>query len=76
MLEKKRPQADTLKAYSLSYTAFRFAIEFFRGDVVHGIFHGLSTAQWVSLGIAVYYLSRQVRKQKAVPEAAVNATNN
>ena len=27
-LEKKRPQADTLKAYLLSYAAFRFAIEF------------------------------------------------
>ena len=76
VLEKKRPQADTLKAYLLSYAAFRFAIEFFRGDVVRGIFLGLSTAQWVSLAIVVYYLLRRVRKQKATPEAAVNATNN
>ena len=60
----------------LSYTAFRFAIEFFRGDVVRGIFLGLSTAQWVSLGIAVYYLSRRVRKQKAVPEIAANAIDS
>lgn len=64
VLEKKRPHVDTLKTYLLSYAAFRFAIEFFRGDVVGGIFLGLSTAQWVSLSIAVYYLLRRVRKQR------------
>lgn len=36
--EKRRPQTDILKVYLLAYAVFRFAIEFFRGDVVRGIF--------------------------------------
>lgn len=73
VLEKKKPQVDTLKVYLLAYAVFRFTIEFFRGDAVRGFFLGLSTAQWVSLGIAAYYLLRRFRKQKATTASEVVA---
>lgn len=72
VVEKRRPQTDILKVYLLAYAVFRFAIEFFRGDVVRGIFLGLSTAQWVSLGITVYYLLQHFKTRKTM--AIANAT--
>lgn len=38
--------------YAFSYSVFRFAIEFLRGDAVRGIVFGLSTSQWISIFIA------------------------
>lgn len=37
--------------YLLLYAAFRFGDEFLRGDVVRGIWWGLSTSQWISIGV-------------------------
>jgi phosphatidylglycerol:prolipoprotein diacylglycerol transferase len=39
--------------YVISYAAFRFVIEFFRGDEIRGIWGVLSTSQWISLGLIV-----------------------
>lgn len=36
-----------------SYCTFRFIIEFFRGDVIRGIWWGFSTSQWVSIFIVI-----------------------
>lgn len=36
-----------------SYCIFRFIIEFFRGDLIRGIWLGLSTSQWISLFIVI-----------------------
>ena len=55
-LEKAKPQCDLLKTYLIAYAAFRFGIEFFRGDEARGIFFGLSTAQWISIAIITYYV--------------------
>lgn len=53
-IEKKDPQRDVLKIYLVGYALFRFCDEFLRGDIVRGIFFGLSTSQWISLAIIVY----------------------
>lgn len=37
--------------YMMSYSLFRFIIEFFRGDSLRGVWCGLSTSQYISLGI-------------------------
>ena len=37
--------------YSFSYAIIRFVLEFFRGDAERGVYLGLSTSQYVSLGI-------------------------
>lgn len=35
--------------YITYYAILRFAMEFFRGDIVRGLFFGISTSQWISL---------------------------
>ncbi|MBR3403234.1 MAG: prolipoprotein diacylglyceryl transferase [Parasporobacterium sp.] len=37
--------------YCILYGSFRFVLEFFRYDSIRGIAGGLSTSQWVSLGL-------------------------
>ena len=39
--------------YFLTYAVMRFTLEFLRGDKVRGIHAGLSTSQWISLGIVI-----------------------
>ena len=53
--EKKHLKRNTLCVYLLCYAIFRFINEFFRGDDVRGIFCGLSTSQWISLSILLFY---------------------
>ncbi len=46
--------------YLLLYAPIRFADEFLRGDLIRGIFFGLSTSQWISMiilvSLAVWYI--------------------
>lgn len=37
--------------YLLCYAIFRFAIEYLRYDTIRGIWLGLSTSQWISIGL-------------------------
>ena len=53
-IEKRRKDWNMLKFYLLSYAVFRFANEFFRGDEIRGVFL-LSTSQWISAAIIMYY---------------------
>ena len=39
--------------YLLSYSVIRFILEFFRGDLIRGIWMGLSTSQWISIIIFI-----------------------
>jgi len=55
-IEKKHKNVDILRIYLISYATFRFINEFFRGDTIRGIFFGLSTAQWISIIIILYYI--------------------
>lgn len=57
---ERHKEVGSLKIYLIAYSVFRFVIEFFRGDAVRGIFFGVSTAQWISLFIIGYYLSKRV----------------
>lgn len=43
------PPGIFLTLYTVVYGAFRFTIEFFRGDAARPYFHGLSEAQWTTL---------------------------
>lgn len=47
---------DNIRIYLFGYGVFRFLIEFTRGDLLRGLFLGLSTSQWLSIlliGIAL-----------------------
>lgn len=49
-LISKRVQSGTYSAiYIISYSVFRFIIEFFRGDSIRGIWFGLSTSQYICI---------------------------
>lgn len=63
ILRKKRPELDILKSYLIGYAVFRFVNEFFRDDFVRGIFWGISTAQWVSIIIILFYSIKYINKK-------------
>ena len=48
---KRRPGMRTLFVYLAVYGVMRFSLEFLRGDLIRGIYAGLSTSQWVSIGL-------------------------
>jgi prolipoprotein diacylglyceryltransferase len=49
MLLQQAPPGTVLIFYTVIYGAFRFTIEFFRGDAERPYFKGLSEAQWTTL---------------------------
>lgn len=59
--------------YLVLYSAFRFAIEFLRGDVIRGYWNGLSTSQWISLameflGVVIFICST---KKKTINQSII-----
>ena len=42
---------SSLFLYTGFYSAFRFLLEFWRGDSIRGIWGGISTSQWISLAL-------------------------
>lgn len=54
LIFRKKQKLGNMRTYLLSYAICRFILEFFRGDVVRGIwFGGLSTAQYISIFLIV-----------------------
>ncbi len=64
VIRKKDDNVNILRIYLMSYSAFRFLDEFFRGDEIRGIFFGLSTAQWISLVIWAVYILKAISGKK------------
>lgn len=50
--------------YLLFYGVLRFILEFFRGDLIRGLYYGLSTSQWVSILIFSFGLFIFVKDKK------------
>lgn len=51
---KNKSNLSIIATYFLGYSILRFVLEFFRGDKIRGIFaYGLSTSQFISLGLAM-----------------------
>lgn len=54
-LARRTSKGDILAPlYLIIYPIFRFTIEFFRGDLVRGIWFGLSTSQWISILMFIF----------------------
>lgn len=51
IMQKKQVKISYTLFYLSVYAVFRFCIEFYRGDLIRGIWFGLSTSQWVSICI-------------------------
>ena len=66
-LKTNRPRL-TCAVYLVSYAVMRFFLEFLRYDAERGGFLGLSTSQWISMGIvasvfAFAYVTRRTGKK-------------
>lgn len=55
LLFAEKKAKNLLGIYLVFYGSFRFVIEFYRGDAIRGIYGGLSTAQWISIIVLIYY---------------------
>lgn len=66
----KNDKRDLLKIQMVSYAIFRFLIEFCRGDEARGIWFGISTSQWISIFIIIYYVIKSVKKKCEIAEEA------
>lgn len=49
--QKQLPPGRMTLCYLLGYAALRFVLEFARGDAVRGLYGGLSTSQYLAMGI-------------------------
>lgn len=58
--QRKKVNLNWLKIYLISYSVFRFIIEFTRGDAIRGLFLGVSTSQIISIAIVVYYCVSEI----------------
>lgn len=54
LLSKKHLKKGSLLAlYFILYPIVRFTDEFYRGDLIRGVYFGLSTSQWISIGVFI-----------------------
>lgn len=51
---KKKFNGEVGAVYLIAYSLGRFAIEFFRGDMVRGVVNGLSTSQYIAIATALF----------------------
>ena len=58
----QRGQATTI--FCISYAAYRFGIEFARGDAIRGFWHGLSTSQYFSVVVLILGLVLMFTKSR------------
>lgn len=68
---KEKEKGKMIWYYMLVYPVVRFVLEFFRGDAIRGFLFGLSTSQWISIGlfaVAVWklFFAKSGRKKNAV----------
>jgi len=54
LLQRKYSGRLCLVWYAGLYGVIRFCLEFLRGDAERGVFLGLATSQWISLGLIVF----------------------
>ena len=54
----------TVGLYCILYSIVRFILEFFRGDLIRGIYLGLSTSQWISIALLILGLVIFIKGEK------------
>lgn len=66
---KKKFKGEVGAAYLIAYALGRFAIEFFRGDLVRGVVNGLSTSQYISIAAAIFGIAVIVIGRKRINQS-------
>lgn len=54
----------TVGLYCMLYSIIRFILEFFRGDLIRGIYLGISTSQWISIALLILGLVIFIKGEK------------
>lgn len=62
--ENKKTAGNLLLYYGAMYSVVRFITEFLRGDRIRGIYFGLSTSQWISIGLFVVSITTMIIKRQ------------
>lgn len=70
--KKLRRPYDVMFTYLGCYGVIRFVVEFFRGDAVRGIYFGVSTSQWISIGMVALCLVHFLFGRRKCAEGEVN----
>ncbi len=71
LYKKERAKGKLLYIYLLIYPVVRFALEFLRGDDIRGFLFGLSTSQWISIGLFVFAAASLIVKRVKKSDAGV-----
>lgn len=53
---RNKDKYNLLKGYLLSYSIFRFLVEFLRGDIERGVYFGISFSQYISIFIILFII--------------------
>ncbi len=56
VFSKKLSDYKALYLYIILYSITRFTLEFFRGDLIRGVFFNISTSQYISIGLVIFCL--------------------
>lgn len=64
---KERKKFDVIYLYLALYSVMRFGTEYFRGDKIRGVYFGISTSQWISIGLIVVVIARFVAMKLRKP---------
>lgn len=60
---KQSLRGKFIHLYLIAYAVIRFHIEFLRGDAIRGIWFGVSTSQWISMGLFAFSVMMLVRQR-------------
>lgn len=64
LLRSRRKKMELVSTYLLVYGAFRFGIEYLRGDEIRGSWGTLTPSQWISLGLVLSGFGVLLRSSK------------
>ncbi|MBD5156630.1 MAG: prolipoprotein diacylglyceryl transferase [Butyrivibrio sp.] len=73
LYKKGRAKDKLIYIYLLIYPAVRFGLEFLRGDEIRGFLFGLSTSQWISIGLFAFSVISLVIKSRQGQKSADGA---
>ena len=66
MLRKEKLKGQLIKVYLFTYAVMRIMLEFFRGDSLRGVWHGVSFSQVVSVCLLIFCCISFFRKKEMV----------
>ncbi len=64
LYKKEKCKERLIYLYMIFYPLVRFFTEMLRGDEIRGIWHGLSTSQWISICLLIFSVGKLIKLYK------------